>query len=244
MHLLLFDIDGTLIRGEGTGGLALRRSFEELFGVEAAENPRLRGIPFNGRSDAAIIGDFARALEVHDAFAVRQAEFTQVFLRHLEITVAESTTKCLCAGVGELLERLHADDRVALGLLTGNMEPGARIKLAAFDLNRYFPFGGFGMDGPDRARMAARARERGEAHHDRAFPPGRTVVVGDTIHDVSAGRVHGFLTAAVTTGGVSRRDFERARADAIFDDLTESGGFPAWLEERLGGRPVPPPVRA
>jgi len=234
VHLLLFDIDGTLFRGEGVGSVALKRAFEDVFGVAAVENGALKGIPFNGRSDPAIIADMAAALGIEaEAFTDATGRFRESYLAHLTERVAESTRKRLLPGAAELIPRLHEDPRVALGLLTGNIEAGARIKLGAFDFNRFFPFGGFGDDGVDRTVLARCARERGEEHHRRRFEPVSVLVVGDTVHDVAAARANGFTAVGVETGGVASDAMLAAGAAAVFPGL--DGDFPGWLEARMNG---------
>jgi len=237
MHAVLFDIDGTLIRGEGMGRLALQRAFADTFDVEAVGREELVGIPFNGRSDPAIVADMASALGIApESFAGMEPRFRESYIGHLRITVDESRTKRTLPGVVGLVEELHAADHVALGLLTGNIEAGARIKLQPFALNEFFSFGGFGDDGPERSNIAARAGERARDHAGREIPPEKVLVIGDTIHDVAAGRTHRFRTVAVTTGGVSEDELASAGPDRVFDDLSEAGGFPAWLRESfLGG---------
>ena len=110
MIVVLFDIDGTLIRAVGMGRLALHRAFEEVFGVEAGDTPAVHAVPFNGRTDPVIIADIAAALGIEgDALTAGSAALEAAFLRHLEQTVAESRTKEACPGVPELLATLDAE---------------------------------------------------------------------------------------------------------------------------------------
>jgi phosphoglycolate phosphatase-like HAD superfamily hydrolase len=102
-------------------------------------------------------------------FRARLSDFEAAYCRHLRVTVAASPDKEPCPGILELLPRLHRHPAVLLGLLTGNIEKGARLKLDPFGLNAYFPFGGFGSDHVDRAVMAARAWEI--ARPGQAHPP-------------------------------------------------------------------------
>jgi phosphoglycolate phosphatase-like HAD superfamily hydrolase len=241
MHLILFDIDGTLIRGRGFGRRALERAFRDLFGVDAEDNPVLKSVPFAGNSDPRIIAAMARALGIApDVLRPRLGEFEAAYLEHLRITVAESDTKEPCPGVPEVLESLRADPRLMLGLLTGNVERGARIKLEPFGFNRYFPFGGFGSDDDDRAVMARHARERAEARARVRFVPRDVLVIGDTASDVGAGRANEFLTVGVATGSTTMDSLRDAGATAVFADLSAANGFENWLLERwnLGEREV------
>ena len=232
MHLILFDIDGTLFRGEGVGSLALKRAFEDVFGVAAVENQDLRAVPFNGRSDPAIVADMAAMLGIEsDVFREASDRFREVYLERLREVVEVSNRKRLLPGASDLIPQLHDHSRVALGLLTGNIEAGARIKLGAFDFNRFFPFGGFGDDGVERPVLARRAHERGEAHHVRRFDTARVLVVGDTVHDVTAARTNGFAAVGVETGGVPAEAMLSAGAEAVFAGL--DGAFPEWLMTRI-----------
>jgi phosphoglycolate phosphatase-like HAD superfamily hydrolase len=233
MHLVLFDIDGTLIRGHGLGRKALELAFAEIFGIRVEEHPELRNVPFAGQTDPTIHAGMAAVLDIPDTrFRARLSDFEVAYCRHLRVTVAASSDKEPCPGIVELLPRLHRHPVVLLGLLTGNIEKGARIKLDPFGLNAYFPFGGFGSDHEDRAVLAAKAWEIGRARAGKPIPPEHVLVVGDTEHDVMAGKRNGFLTAGVTTGFGSGEAMRRAGADAVFDDLTPAHGFEAWLRER------------
>jgi phosphoglycolate phosphatase len=233
MHLILFDVDGTLIKGHGMGRIALERAFAEIHGVPAEDNPVVRTVLFAGNSDPYILADMARVLEVAaDAFHARAAELEEAYVRHLRQTVAQAENLAPCPGVAELLPRLDAHPVLALGLLTGNIEAGARVKLERFGMNRYFPFGGFGGDGRDRAEMARAARERAERATGCAFAPEDVLVVGDTVYDITAGRDNGFLTAGVGTGPVSLEAMQAAGATKVFEDLTPRHGFEAWLGNR------------
>lgn len=230
MHLILFDIDGTLVNGQGMGRLAMERAFAETFGRESEDHPRVREVHFAGSTDRVIIEDMARALDIPDAeFVRRREELDRAFYRHLRVTVAESEGKIPCPGVLELLPRLAADRRFVLALVTGNLEQGARIKLEPFGLNRFFAFGGFGSDATDRSDLARLARERAEEASGTRFAPGDVVLVGDTVSDMKAARANGFLAAGVTTGWADADDLTQAGADVVFADLTPEGGFERWL---------------
>jgi phosphoglycolate phosphatase-like HAD superfamily hydrolase len=137
--------------------------------------------------------------------------------------------------VREAVEVLAGLPGVRQGLLTGNVEEGARRKLEPFDLNRFFPFGGFGDDIHDRREIAAQAHVRGVEHAGTAVPPERVAVIGDTVHDVTAARAHGFLAVAVETGGVASDELAAAGADVVFSDLAADGGLVAWLDRRWSG---------
>jgi phosphoglycolate phosphatase-like HAD superfamily hydrolase len=106
-------------------------------------------------------------------------------------------------GVVALLELLEREPEVVLALLTGNIEPGARIKLGAHELNRYFPFGAFGSDSAVRAELPPVATRRAEELTGRRFEPSDVVIIGDSIHDVRCAVPHGATSIAVPTGPTS-----------------------------------------
>ena len=124
-------------------------------------------------------------------------------------------------GVRELLESLEATDDAVLGLLTGNLERGARIKLEAFGLNRFFETGGFSTNESDRRTIARIAASRIAAHHGVEIPPERTIVIGDTALDVECARANGFRSIAVATGGASVEQIATWPCDARFADLAD-----------------------
>jgi phosphoglycolate phosphatase-like HAD superfamily hydrolase len=125
-------------------------------------------------------------------------------------------------GVRETLEMLAGRGDVTLGLLTGNLEAGAWAKLEAFGLADYFEAGGFSSDHADRREIARRAHAKLCAHTGIPFPAARTVVVGDTEHDVDCAQANGFRAVAVASGWVPRERLVEAGPDALLDDFTDS----------------------
>lgn len=224
--LLLFDIDGTLIRGRGAGRRSLGRAFTEVFDA-AAIDVAMDRVEFNGRTDPQIIRDVAAAAGIaRGIYEPALPALTAAYLRHLEALAGEPGGAHPCPGIPELLESLAARPGVALGLLTGNIESGARIKLEPFGLNRYFVDGGYGSDAEERPAIAAIARTKLERRLAREFQAGQVVVIGDTIHDVTCGQVNGFRTLAVGTGGVSEERLRTAEPDLYLGDFSD---LPATL---------------
>ena len=233
MHLILFDIDGTLIRGAGMGRRGLERAFAEVFDLRVEDYPDVRNVAFAGFTDPKILADMARALGIEPhRFQAHRTQFEEAYYRHLRVTVAQTADKQLCHGIEELVPRLARNPALVLGLLTGNLERGARIKLDPFGLNSYFAFGGFGSDHEDRATLAVRALEIARVRSGQLILPERVLVIGDTEYDIAAGKRNGFLTAGVTTGFGTREAMVTAGAHAVFETLAPEHGFETWLRER------------
>jgi phosphoglycolate phosphatase-like HAD superfamily hydrolase len=195
MRLVLFDIDGTLITDGGAARAAYGAALETVYGYRGD----LHRYDFSGRTDPQIthmvLHDFGLSAEEIDA---SMDTLWSVYLEHLE-TNAPGRVRAL-PGVVALLDALAADTRVTLALLTGNIEPGARIKLSGADLNRYFPFGAFGSDSPRREELPPIAVARAAAATGVDFTARDVVIVGDSIYDVRCGVPHDATTIAIASG--------------------------------------------
>ncbi|MEE9275080.1 MAG: HAD hydrolase-like protein [bacterium] len=228
LHILLFDVDGTLLLSGGAGGRALEEAFEALFGAAGA----MEGVRAHGRTDALICADMFRNGLGREGTEEEIRRLLDRYLERLPGAVAESADYRLLPGIPEVLDALGEREDVALGLGTGNIERGARIKLERGELNRYFPFGGFGSDAADRAGLIEAGFRRGE-ERSRERSPGAEIVrwvVGDTRLDVEAGRAAGARVVAVATGGDSLEELARAGPDHLFPDFAGGNGLPALLD--------------
>jgi phosphoglycolate phosphatase-like HAD superfamily hydrolase len=132
----------------------------------------------------------------------------------------------LLPGVRGLLDALAARPDVHLGLVTGNVEAGARAKLAPFGLNAFFRTGGFGSDHADRREVARHAAERVALHAGISLEASRVVVVGDTELDVDCARANGFRAVAVLSGWSTEELLRQAGPDVLLPDLAD---LPATL---------------
>ena len=192
----LFDIDGTLVSCGGAGRASMDRAFADVFGAEA----RVTDFPFGGMTDRAI----ARAGLTHGGREASEPEIDALlarYLGHLETEVPRATRYEVLPGVVALLDALAPQAHVAIGLGTGNVEVGARMKLTRGALWDRFAFGGFGSDHEDRARLLHRGAERGAERLGVPLARARVVVIGDTPRDVAAARAIGAEVIAVATGG-------------------------------------------
>lgn len=211
--LYLFDIDGTLLDAHGSG----RGSFDEVmlerFGVAAASE----GIRYGGKTDHAIIEEIFKARLGRAATTAERAEFLAAYVPRLTAKLAAGGVKVL-EGAVAALDWLAP--RARLGIATGNIRAGAEAKLAAAGLAGRFELGGYGCDSAVRAELVARAIERAGAFSE-------AIVVGDTIHDISAARACNATVCAVATGSDPAEAL--AHADVVFRSLTE---LPAWHAAR------------
>jgi len=214
MKLLLFDIDGTLIRSGGAGSLAYHRALQEVFGLE-----EIRGeVAFSGRTDRAILRDLFHLHDLEDNEA-NWRQFLACYLRHLPAAMAEKDGHVL-PGVAELLDQLALRHDVCLGLLTGNNQQGAQIKLGHFQLAHFFAFGGFGDEHYERDEVARSAVEAAVAFVEIASPD-HVWVIGDTPFDVRCARAIDARAIAVATGGHPLDELAAAEPDLLLEDLAD-----------------------
>ncbi len=230
MKLLLWDIDGTLVLYRGVGRRAAESAFGDVFGIDDVRE-RTEGVHFAGSTDSRILREMGVACGVAAAvFEERRAALRARYLALLAQEVAAFPRDPVLPGVRRVLESLAAEPGARLGLLTGNYEPGARIKLERWGLHRYFPTGGFGDDHEDRRIVASVARARAAAHHGIDPPPDRVLVIGDTVHDVACARANGFRAIGVCTGRTPREDLVGAGAHRVLDDLSSDDALRSLLD--------------
>lgn len=218
--LLLFDIDGTLLRADDATRRAINKTFGEIFGIE---NPE-QNVPFMGRTDLGIFKDVALKLLGRP---LQNGELRQVVDRYVTLLPAElelCESFCLMPGVPQLLHQLSLRVDVILGLETGNIEPAAYLKLKRGDIDRYFSSGGFGSDSEDRTELIRLAIER--ARNRNGDIPNRNIfVIGDSPHDISAGKNAGVNTIAVGTGRGDSRKLLGQSPSCFFPDLSDIPSF-------------------
>jgi phosphoglycolate phosphatase len=208
IRAVLFDIDGTLLVTGGAGGVAWQRGFEELYEVEAnvAEHTDA------GMTDPEIAAIVFREVIGREGSVEERAKAIGCYLKHLPDAVAESGGYRVMPGVEELLDRL-IDGGCLLGLVTGNIEAAAHIKLARARLNRFFSFGGYGSDSADRTEVTKAALSRGELVSGSTLQDGACIAVGDTPRDIKAGHGAGIKVVGVATGSYSVEQLRGACAD-------------------------------
>lgn len=214
IRAVLFDIDGTLLVTGGAGGAAWQRAFEELHGIEAnvAEHTDA------GMTDPEIAAIVFREVIGREGTAEERAKAIGCYLKHLPDTVAGSAGYRVMPGVEELLDRL-IDAGLLLGLVTGNIEAAAHIKLARARLNRFFSFGGYGSDSADRTEVTKAALSRGELISGGTLKDGACIAVGDTPRDIKAGHGAGIHVVGVATGSYSIEELRASGANWVLDNV-------------------------
>ena len=214
-RLLLFDIDGTLIHSGGAGVQALKSAFQERFGI--ADD--LHGIEIAGMTDSGIV---VSILNKHKIPATNEniSGFLDSYVHFLSLELPRRKGKLL-PGVLKLLEKLKARPHVVLGLLTGNVSRGARLKLEHYGVWHFFEFGAFADDHRDRNQLGRFARARAKEKHGREFAASEIDVIGDTPHDIACGKALGARTVAVATGRWSRDELAKYHPNFLIDDLSD-----------------------
>ena len=216
MVLLLFDIDQTLVNTGGAGLRALNRACQKLFQVENA----MDGISPHGKTDPAIVREILRVrLKKPSPSSGEIDTVLEAYLSFLKDEVHLSATYRVLPGIVSLLNHLVVHDDAALGLATGNIEMGGRVKLERGDLNRYFKFGGFGSDSEDRTELVRAAARRATDKNGTLFTPSNIFVIGDTPLDIDAGKRAGFKTVGVATGSYSPENLLASGATFAVSDL-------------------------
>lgn len=220
-RLLLFDIDGTLIDTEGAG----LRSFSEAFYLAFPEH---RGqlfppLELGGATDHGLIMHLFEHFGLED-LPHHRSRFFESYTGQLAASLEHFSKEGrgrLLPGVTGLLDALAGDDSVALAVLTGNTEAGARVKLRHFQIDHHFPVGAYGDDHHDRNELGPIALERARHRFGKDFRADGIVVIGDTLRDIACARAFGAKVIAVATGAATRAELAAASPDVLLDDFSD-----------------------
>jgi len=216
IRLVLFDIDGTLIRTGGAGVKAFGRAFETEFRVPNSTAQ----IKFAGRTDTGLV----REMFTNHGVEPTQENLRQFFDSYvfwLDYLLWNCEGRVI-PGVWEFIKGLRgASQPPAIGLLTGNIRLGAEIKLRRFELWELFQTGAFADDHEDRNQIAAIARHRGGRLLDSDLRGEEILVVGDTPRDVECARAIDAKMLAVATGGAKADELRAHNPDWLVEDLTK-----------------------
>lgn len=229
----MFDIDGTLLSTAGAGRRALAQAFFDLFGFPAA----MDGVRLHGATDPKIL---EQVFQKHRGNSPSAAESEAVLARYLELLAkelerAQDGYRVLPGGEA-LVGALVASGRHAVGLATGNVEAGARLKLRPGGLDRHFSFGGFGSDAGDRAELVAHAILLGQSEQSRRGRPvaraEEIFVLGDTEQDVYAARRTGVVAVGILAGSGVPDDLRASQPDLLCESMWDPALWSALQLER------------
>jgi phosphoglycolate phosphatase len=224
-RLVLFDIDGTLVSAGRISARVFGEALLEAFGTTGAADR----FDYSGKTDPQIVRELMKDAGFTDReIAERRPRVLEDYRERLAAAIRPEDVAAK-PGVGSLLEALAREAGVTLGLLTGNLEPTARLKLEPIDANRFFPFGAFGSDHEDRYRLPRVAQARAATVVGVAFEGKDMVIVGDSVHDVLCGRELGVRAVAVATGRTPPERLAAAGPDALLPDFSDTDATVAAL---------------
>ncbi len=215
MKLILFDIDGTLMDSGEAGTRSMNLAFDDLFSIRGA----FGGISMAGKTDIQIMKEGLRKYGLNSEDGNIES-LCAGYIRHL-LKEIENPRRHLKPGIMESLNVLSRTGDLYLGLLTGNIEAGARIKLGVFGLNRYFPLGAFGDDDEDRNKLLPVAVERFSRLYQKEIDCRDCIIIGDTPRDVECAKIYGAYSIAVATGPYPYESLLSTGADLVVKDLIE-----------------------
>ncbi len=215
--LLLFDIDGTILSAHGAPKQAMASVLAKRYDRFQYDQT----YDFSGRTDPQIVEHLLQ----HD-----NRQFTDELIRAILHEFCIELKKVLMngkkpeihTGVERLIQEFKENENVCLGLVTGNVSAGAKIKLKAVDLHHYFPIGGYGDDSKNRNDLPPIARERAENYFKQKFSSKDVWIIGDSVYDIECAQKNGFRCLAVSTGKTSKERLIAANPDYLEDDLSDT----------------------
>ncbi len=220
MRVVLFDIDGTLLQSGGVGRIAMEKALAHVFG-----SPGSSDYHYDGKTDRQIVRDLMRLDGLNDEqIDKKMDDVIRAYLADLHVELAPGKRDVhVFVGVRELLDELEERDDITLGLLTGNVEPGARAKLGAagIDIDR-FRINAFGSDHELRPELPGVAQRRAKEILGKDIAGNRVIVIGDTPADIRCGESIGARAIGVATGRYSTEELASHGAYAVFDDLADT----------------------
>lgn len=226
--LFLFDLDGTLVSTGGAGLRALNLAFEKVFNqkdMTASCNPQ-------GKTDPAIFREIVHCALGRDITPEEVTQVSAAYLRYLSIEVRYAKDYRVLPGVERFLDHLITRGDILLGLGTGNLEAGARLKLVRSNLNPYFPFGGFGSDAEARFEVLQHGHQRAEARCGQAITPENVYILGDTELDVAAAQRAGYQSVAILREGMDEERLRAAEPTFFLSSMSEGFGFLKEIEAK------------
>ncbi|MDA8380699.1 MAG: HAD family hydrolase [Actinomycetota bacterium] len=213
--VVLFDIDGTLVHTGGAGARSWKSAFNTLYGIPADIGEHSSA----GETDPQVARATFNAVLSRDPSDDELSRLYAQYLLHLAEEIGGSEGYRVLPGAEKILIRL-LEAGVILGLVSGAMEGAARTKLIPANLNRFFVFGGYGSDSPDRTELTGLAIEKAARLH-KQLAPSQVYVVGDTPHDMEASNGSGAVSIGVASGHYSVADLEAAGGAHVLRSLED-----------------------
>lgn len=231
--LLLFDIDGTLVRTNGRAGRLMIRATEELTGHKIPYDIH----NFIGRTDRMIIRQFLRQNQTPESGMDELIEkILDRYLKYAGPEMKKPGSVRVIPGVKNLLRKLITRDEFRLGLLTGNLKRGAQAKLGPVGLDAYFPVGAFGDDSEERNRLPKFALQRARRHYGIAFRESQSWIIGDSPRDIECAASNGLHCLAVATGRISRDELASYHPDVVLENLEATETVTQYFLANGGGK--------
>lgn len=230
MKLVLFDVDGTLILTGGAGMRALYRALDLHFGIKVDREP----IHPDGKTDPLIVKELLKYFHLEAQYNDKTRDLMlSSYLGFLDEEMSRARSRNLIQilpGVAEFLEMLNGLSDFCIGLVTGNLEQGARIKLKNAGLDRYFRFGGYGSDSEDRTSLTRIGIQRG-AHTIAPAPVEGAFVIGDTPLDIHHGHAAGARVIAVASARYGMDELQAHDPDLLVAALTEAESILRFMKD-------------
>jgi phosphoglycolate phosphatase len=215
VRLFLFDVDGTLLTARGAGREAFELALTTVYGTAGP----VQQYDFRGKTDPQIVFDLLAAAGLDEpAIRAGLAAFFEAYVAELEARLGDGGRVHVMPGMADVVRALSGRDDALVGLLTGNIERGARAKLRPTGLLPFFRLGAYGSDHPDRRRLPAVACARARALTGREFPFAQVTIIGDTPLDVDCARACGARAVVVATGHHAAHELAACGPDLLFTD--------------------------
>jgi phosphoglycolate phosphatase len=219
VRLLLFDIDGTLIRGNQAGRLAMGAALEHVFGTRGS----LDTYPMSGKTDLGIVNDLLNEAGLDQEEIEGKIAFFYTMMAKFAHDIYPVRAISACPGVHSLLVKLRDRDDILLGLLTGNAQTTAPLKLAAAGIDPdQFVVAAFGSDNCERNNLPAIALQRAKAVTGKEFTGENLVIIGDTPADIVCARAGGAKAVAVASGWHTEDTLLKYQPDYLLTDLRDT----------------------
>lgn len=216
MRIILFDIDGTLLKAGGIVREAMGDALEEIFSTRGG----IAEVSFIGATDLGVVHDLmGQEGFTEEEINRRFPKLIETYGRIVREKLSTWEKFILCPGVPQILEKLQGQGAL-LGLVTGNCQVGAAVKLDRGSLTGYFSFGAFGDETTNRARMCEFAHKRGEREAGEQIPKERVILVGDSPNDIRAARAYGIRMLAVGSGWIGAEELSKHNPDWLYPDLS------------------------